>query len=72
MGLPVWLQQLLAPYLKVLTPIAQQIGPEFHKIMRALVVALDNVARPFGPLLHRMVDPLLPQLLVRCSCAMSL
>ncbi|WIA20475.1 hypothetical protein OEZ85_004880 [Tetradesmus obliquus] len=62
MGLPAGLQQLLAPYLKFLTPIAQQIGPEFHKIMRALVAALDNLARPLGPLLHRLVDPLLPQL----------
>lgn len=68
MGLPAGLQQLLAPYLKFLTPIAQQIGPEFHKIMRALVAALDNLARPLGPLLHRLVDPLLPQLQVRCCC----
>jgi hypothetical protein len=68
MGIPAWLQQLLAPYLKVLAPIAQQIGPEFHQIMRVIVAALDSLARRLTPLLHRLVDAVPPQLLVRCCC----
>jgi hypothetical protein len=68
MGLPAWLQQLLGPYLKVLAPIARQIGPEFHQIMRAILVALDRVAKPIAPVLHMMVDAVSPQLLVSCYC----
>jgi hypothetical protein len=68
MGLPAWLQQLLGPYLKVLSPIAQQIGPEFHQILRAIVVTLDGVAKPIASVLHMMVDAVSPQLLVSCYC----
>jgi hypothetical protein len=66
MGLPAWLQQLFGPYLKVLAPIAQQIGPEFHQIMRVIVAALDGLAKPIAPLLHLLVDAVSPQLLVSC------
>jgi hypothetical protein len=60
------LQQLLGPYVKVLAPVAQQIGPEFHQMMRAIVVALDGVAKPIAAVLHLVVDAVSPQLLVSC------
>lgn len=67
MGVPAWLQQLLEPYLKLLAPAAQQIGPEFHQITGAVVVALSGLARPFGPLLHQLADTVSPHMLVRAA-----